>query len=216
MRKTFANNDLMTTREAGETLGVAVRTVQLWVEAGVLPAWRTAGGHRRIARSAVEKLMSEREHDLAPELAPVEAAPRPLKLLLVEDDMLMSRLFRDVVSGWRFPVQLTSAADGFEALVRIGEIEPDVVITDLIMPGMDGFAMLHALTKPEVRASHIKLIVMSVLNAEEIAERGGLPNGVTYFQKPVHYGKLEALVHQYYRLKVQRLSEVSLSVDPAL
>lgn len=208
MRKTSANNDVMTTREAGETLGVAVRTVQLWVEAGVLPAWRTAGGHRRIARSAVEKLMSERKHDLAPELAQFEAAQRPLKLLLVEDDMHMSRLFRDVVSSWRFPVQLTSASDGFEGLVRIGEIEPDVVITDLIMPGMDGFAMLRALTKPEVKASHIKLIVVSSLNSEEIAERGGLPQGVTYFQKPVHYGKLEELVHQCQRIKVQRLSEV--------
>ncbi|MFY8043989.1 MAG: MerR family transcriptional regulator, partial [Rhodoferax sp.] len=46
----------MTTREVGEALGVAVRTVQLWVESGVLPAWRTAGGHRRIARAAVDKL----------------------------------------------------------------------------------------------------------------------------------------------------------------
>ena len=44
MRKISANEDVMTTREAGERLGVAVRTVQLWVEAGVLPAWRTAGG----------------------------------------------------------------------------------------------------------------------------------------------------------------------------
>ena len=207
MRKTSANNDVMTTREAGETLGVAVRTVQLWVEAGVLPAWRTAGGHRRIARSAVEKLMSERRHDLAPELAQIEAAQRPLRLLMVEDDAQMSRLFKDVVASWRFPVQLTSAADGFEGLVRIGEMEPDVVISDLIMPGMDGFAMLRALTKPEVKASHIKLIVVSSLNAEEIAERGGLPQGVTYFQKPVHYGKLEELLHQCQILKAQRLGE---------
>lgn len=205
MRKTTANNDVMTTREAGETLGVAVRTVQLWVEAGVLPAWRTAGGHRRIARSAVEKLMSERKHDLSPELATMEASQQPLKLLLVEDDAHMSRLFKDVVSSWRFPLELTTAADGFEGLVRIGEIEPDVVISDLVMPGMDGFAMLRALTKPGVNASEIKLIVVSALDADEIAERGGLPAGVTYFQKPVHYGRLEELVKQCLQLKLQRL-----------
>lgn len=205
MRKTTANNDVMTTREAGETLGVAVRTVQLWVEAGVLPAWRTAGGHRRIARSAVEKLMSERRHDLAPELATLEASQQPLKLLLVEDDPHMSRLFKDVVSSWGFPLELTTAADGFEGLVRIGEIEPDVVISDLVMPGMDGFAMLRALTKPGVNVAGIKLIVVSALDEAEIAERGGLPAGVTYFQKPVHYGKLEELVHQCLRLKLQRL-----------
>ncbi|MEY3445978.1 MAG: hypothetical protein RIR45_733, partial [Pseudomonadota bacterium] len=66
MRKISSNDDLMTTREVGEVLGVAVRTVQLWVEAGVLPAWRTAGGHRRIARSAVEKLRAERSQVLLP------------------------------------------------------------------------------------------------------------------------------------------------------
>ncbi len=209
MRKTNVNNDVMTTREAGETLGVAVRTVQLWVEAGVLPAWRTAGGHRRIARGAVEKLMSERKHDLAPELAQEQASQRPLKLLLVEDDVHMSRLFKDVVASWRFPVELTSANDGFEGLVRIGEIEPDVVITDLVMPGMDGFAMLRALTKPDVKAVAIKLIVVSSLSPEEIAERGGLPAGVTYFQKPVHYGKLEELVHHCFGLKLQRLGLLS-------
>ena len=43
--------------------------------------------------------------------------------------------------------------------------------------------------------------------AEEIAERGGLPQGVTYFQKPVHYAKLEELLHQCQILKVQRLGE---------
>ncbi|MEK9953666.1 MAG: helix-turn-helix domain-containing protein [Curvibacter sp.] len=60
MRKIASNDELMTTRQAGEVLGVAVRTVQLWVESGVLPAWRTAGGHRRISRGAVEKLLAER------------------------------------------------------------------------------------------------------------------------------------------------------------
>ncbi len=38
MRKITSNSELMTTREVGEVLGVAVRTVQLWAESGVLPA----------------------------------------------------------------------------------------------------------------------------------------------------------------------------------
>ena len=86
----------MTTRQAGEALGVAVRTVQLWVEAGVLPAWRTAGGHRRIARSAVEQLMAERALVIAhPTMKPHASAetPRALKLLLVEHDPELRRRF---------------------------------------------------------------------------------------------------------------------------
>ena len=204
MRKISANEDVMTTREAGETLGVAVRTVQLWVEAGVLPAWRTAGGHRRIARSAVEKLMAERQHDLSPTISPEASVLASLKLLLVEDDPLLLRLFSGVVAGWNFPVELTTATNGFEGLVRIGEMRPDIVVSDLVMPGMDGFAMLRALKKPGSGFGNLKLLVITALAADEIEERGGLPDGVICFQKPVNYVKLEALVHKYFTDKLQR------------
>jgi excisionase family DNA binding protein len=206
MRKISANEDVMTTREAGETLGVAVRTVQLWVEAGVLPAWRTAGGHRRIARSAVEKLLAERRHDLEP-AGQAAATQRPaLKLLLVEDDPHLLKLFSSVVAGWAFPVELTTATNGFEGLVRIGETRPDIVVTDLVMPSMDGFEMLRALKKPGSGFSSLKVLVVSALSADEIAERGGLPEGVICFQKPVNYAKLETLVHKHYSDRLARAS----------
>ncbi len=46
-----------TTREAATLLGVSVGTVQLWVESGLLRAWKTAGGHRRVMRDSVERLL---------------------------------------------------------------------------------------------------------------------------------------------------------------
>jgi len=45
-----------TTREAAELLGVSLRTVQLWVDSGVLQAWKTAGGHRRVSRQSIDAL----------------------------------------------------------------------------------------------------------------------------------------------------------------
>jgi excisionase family DNA binding protein len=47
---------LLTTREVAHRLGVSMRTVQLWVDAGTLAAGRTPGGHRRIRMSAVTAL----------------------------------------------------------------------------------------------------------------------------------------------------------------
>jgi excisionase family DNA binding protein len=204
MRNTPANADVMTTRQAGETLGVAVRTVQLWVEAGVLPAWRTAGGHRRIARSAVEKLLAERQSDLRPTPAHPPAAQMALKLLLVEDDPMLLRLFSGVVASWNYPVELFTATNGFEGLVRIGEVRPDIVVSDLVMPGMDGFEMLRALKKPGSGFGNLKLVVISALSSDDIVARGGLPDGVICFQKPVNYTKLESLVHKFYSDRLQR------------
>ena len=46
-----------TSAEAAQLLGVALRTVQLWTEAGLLQGWKTAGGHRRISRESVQRLV---------------------------------------------------------------------------------------------------------------------------------------------------------------
>ncbi len=45
------------TREAAELLGVAVSTIQLWTKGGLLKAWTTGGGHRRIALRSVEEML---------------------------------------------------------------------------------------------------------------------------------------------------------------
>jgi excisionase family DNA binding protein len=194
MRKITSNSDLMTTREVGEVLGVAVRTVQLWVESGVLPAWRTAGGHRRIARSAVERLTRERADMLAPVVHhPASPSTRPLRLLVVEDDADLRKLFSMVVEGWRFPVELSTAQDGFQALVRIGQWMPDMVVTDLNMPGMNGFEMVRSLRQGGPSFADLQVVAVTALSMGDVADRGGLPEGTAVFQKPVDFGAIEAL-----------------------
>lgn len=55
------DDPILTTRDAAELLGVAVSTVQLWMESGALPAWKTPGGHRRVRLSAVLALRRQRD-----------------------------------------------------------------------------------------------------------------------------------------------------------
>lgn len=54
------DDPILTTREAAGLLGIAVSTAQQWIENGVLPAWKTPGGHRRVRLSAVSALLRER------------------------------------------------------------------------------------------------------------------------------------------------------------
>ena len=55
-----SDDPILTTREAAGMLGIAVSTAQQWIENGVLPAWKTPGGHRRVRLSAVSALLRER------------------------------------------------------------------------------------------------------------------------------------------------------------
>jgi excisionase family DNA binding protein len=199
MRKINSNSELMTTREVGEVLGVAVRTVQLWVESGVLPAWRTAGGHRRISRSAVERLTRERSDMLAPVVHGASAGQRPLKLLVVEDDPDLRQLFSMVVEGWNFPIELSTASDGFQGLVRIGQWMPDMVITDLNMPGMNGFEMVRSLRAAGAGFAGLQVVVVTALTVGDVADRGGLPEGIAVFQKPVDFSAIETLARSQQR-----------------
>jgi excisionase family DNA binding protein len=192
MRKSAANQDVLSTREAAERLGVALRTVQLWVESGVLPAWKTAGGHRRISRAAVEKLIEERRQAL--EGGPATAGNGRLRVLLVEDQPEQRRLMQLVIESWELPLDLTSADDGYEALLNMGRECPDMLITDLDMPGMDGFRMVGALRAQGHAYADMEIVVVTALSPLEIQRRGGLPPGMRLFFKPVPFDELEQVV----------------------
>jgi excisionase family DNA binding protein len=197
MRKNPTNDDVLSTREAAEQLGVALRTVQLWVEGGVLPAWKTAGGHRRISRVAVERLIGERRAALSGDAHPAPptiSSEARLRVMVVEDEPELLRLFTMVIAGWDLPIDIAPASDGFEALLRMGQQCPDLLVTDLNMPGMDGFKMIESLRGVGPAYGDMEIVVVTALSAADIARRGGLPSRVRVFHKPVPFDELEALV----------------------
>jgi len=188
--------DYCSTKEAAATLGVSHRTVQLWVENGTLQAWRTAGGHRRITVESVNRLVEGRRKAIgahAPAPSPV-AAPVSTRrrVLVVDDDPLMLRLYELEMTGWGLDLDLVKANNGFEALIRIGEQRPDLLVSDLNMPGMDGFRMIRTL-REDSGTSGMNMIVVSGLDRATIKAMG-LPNDIPVFPKPVPFGELRSAV----------------------
>jgi excisionase family DNA binding protein len=179
-----AGQDVCSTREAADRLGVSLRTVQLWSEAGLLRAWKTPGGHRRILTDSVEELLQRRGTEAA------RRAPGGLyQVLVVEDEPDFRQLFELHLRSWELPIELRSAPSGFDALMSIGASRPDLLITDLRMSGIDGFEMLRAL-KASGAISELDIIVVTALTEHTIAERGGLPEGVTVLHKPLRFAEL--------------------------
>ncbi len=176
-----------TTREAAEVLGVSLRTVQLWSEAGLLEVWKTTGGHRRISRDSVERLLARR-----PSLPEVDAAPvedPSLRILVVEDDPAVLQVCERQMARWPMKPRVATAQNGYEALVRVGLMKPDLLVTDLYMPEMDGFQMLQQLRKMSELAD-VTIVVVTGLDAAEIEARGGVPFGIPILPKPIPFDRL--------------------------
>lgn len=185
------NREFCTTREAADRLSVSLRTAQLWVDSGILEAWKTEGGHRRISVLSVERLMHTPSPTI-PQPGTSVADSGRLKILVAEDDNVLIKLYRARIATWGLPVDVTTASNGYEALVLVGREQPDLMISDLLMPGMDGFQMVRTLTASSFREG-MEIVVVTGMDAEEISARGGLPPGVRILTKPVPFAELKIL-----------------------
>src|ERR1700742_436305 len=107
MSKSPADAEFCSTRDAAELLGVSIKTAQLWVENGVLQAWKTPGGHRRIRRDSVDAMLRKRVHDDG-EAPPPRKKPQ-YSVLIVDDDPQMRRLYEIGIGHWELPIQVMVA-----------------------------------------------------------------------------------------------------------
>jgi excisionase family DNA binding protein len=176
-----------TTREAAEMLGVSLKTAQLWSERGLLEAWRTEGGHRRILRESVDRLLA---NDPAVAERAAASDDRRFRILVAEDDDALRRLYRLRLARWHLAPAVTVVADGSSALIEIGRRRPDLFIADLAMPEFDGFRLLRALRRAAEFRS-MEIVVVTALDRETIASQGDLPADIPVISKPVSFDILE-------------------------
>jgi CheY-like chemotaxis protein len=118
-------------------------------------------------------------------MSPLEGREHRLRVLLVEDDPVTRNMIRDFCIRCEMPVDCTAMSSGLEALIDIASIQPDLLIADLNMPGVDGFELLKTL-KQLPQFQRMACLVISSLSPEEIAAKGGLPEGTIFMAKPVN------------------------------
>ncbi|HEX8072911.1 MAG TPA: sigma-54 dependent transcriptional regulator [Pyrinomonadaceae bacterium] len=103
------------------------------------------------------------------------------RILVVDDDPMLLDTLREVLAAGGYDAQ--AAPDGMAALARLREARPDVVVTDVKMPGLDGFALLR-----EVHGRHPELpvILLTGQGSVEMALRAVREEGAYHFlEKPV-------------------------------
>ena len=70
-----------------------------------------------------------------------------IKVLLVEDEPTLAMIIKDTLDGEEFDIVL--AADGEEGLALYKEIKPDIIVSDIMMPKIDGFTLIRHIRKPD-------------------------------------------------------------------
>jgi excisionase family DNA binding protein len=180
----------VSTTEAAALLGVSKPTVQRWVDRGHLKAWKTVGHHRRIELASVQAFIAAQSGGVTA-APPRVGVPHALSVLVVDDSADDRQLLCAQAGRILIGAEVVEADDGFAALVAIGRRVPDVLITDIMMPHMDGLEMLRHVCA--LKAGRPRVIVaVSNLAPTRIAELGGLPPDVLLLRKPVSEAALLA------------------------
>ncbi|MBA5687913.1 response regulator [Rugamonas apoptosis] len=193
--KDAAPDEVCTTQQAAEILGISVSSVQQLVEAGVIEAWKTKGGHRRIPRHAVLAYKSTPSPALGSRAAAGGVAPRELaadglvSIMVIEDNPMQRALYERQIGAWDLPVRLSFCENGYQALLQIARSQPDVLLADIVMEGIDGYEVVKTILDDPKLAS-MQIAILSGLTAQQLDERGGVPPGVVFFAKPVNYDEL--------------------------
>jgi len=185
------DTEKMSTFQAAKMLGISIRTVQQWMEKGLLNGCKTPGGHRRVNASEVRALAEKRQREKSPSKLVA------CKVLIIEDDPDICRLYEMMSKVWRTPTSIQFAHDDLQGLIAMGEFQPNFVIVDLNIPLVDGFHLIKTLSA-QFNANTQRYCVVTGLGHDEIHKRGELPKNCPIFGKPIDFPELEKLIAKAY------------------
>ncbi|MEW5740362.1 MAG: response regulator [Myxococcota bacterium] len=182
---------LLTSHEVASLMQVSPSAVLRWIDQGMLRAFRTPGGHRRVGTAELLEFLRAQKMPVPRALE----APR-LRLLIIDDEPGFLRPLGEALrrADPRLDVELAdSAVDG---LIKIGLKRPDVVLLDAYMPGMDGPEACRRI-KSEPETAHISVLAMSGRRSEELISRFEKAGAAAFIAKPL---KPAAIIEQLQHL----------------
>ncbi len=168
-----------TTFKISQICGVNPTTVQNWIKDNKLQAFQTPGGHRRVTHDDLVAFLTKFHMPVPPELD--RRAPL---VLIVDDETDILDLLETLLKSANAGLEIAKAQSGVEALLMIGERKPDLLILDLMMPGMNGYEVCSKLrSNPGTR--NIRIVAISgdhdPIVRQQILEKGA----DLFFNKPI-------------------------------
>lgn len=198
-----------TVPEAATICSVGRTTMWRWVKSGEVTVSKTLGGRFLISKEHLENFI------LAKGLYPVgQKISSSSKVLLVDDNPDIRELLAPLISQEGYQVEV--AESGFEAGAKLMAFEPDLVILDIVMPGIDGFAICKQL-KGDPRTANVRILAITGYDTDEHRD-GILAAGADgYLPKPLDPSTLlQHMEHllTYKASKMESLSQKTSGIEP--
>ena len=129
--------------------------------------------------------------------SPVPAAA-PARVLVVDDTPQNVKLLADILGARGF-VAIT-ASDGEEALAKLAAERPDIVLLDVMMPGLSGYDVCRRI-RADPATALLPVVLVTSLDPHEERVKGIEAGADDFLQKPIHQAELLARVRSLLRIK---------------
>ncbi|MBE9174446.1 response regulator, partial [Synechocystis salina LEGE 06155] len=123
---------------------------------------------------------------------------RPFKVLVVEDDRVTRSLLLMALKEDNYG--LAEATNGQECLDKFVQLQPDIVLLDAIMPGMDGFTCCEQIRL--LPGGHkVPILMITFLDDQESIDKAFTAGATDYINKPIHWSSFRRRIHQLINVK---------------
>jgi excisionase family DNA binding protein len=140
----------LTTGQAAAHCQVSTPTLKSWIREGQLRAFKTPGGHARIAVDEFQRFLKRYRMPTYP------VPPPPAGVLVVDDEPQVVEMLVEFLTHDPRGFKIETASDGYEALIKLGSLRPAVLILDARMPKLDGIEVCrHLKSNPETQSIRI-------------------------------------------------------------
>lgn len=152
---------VLSTYQAAYYCNSSDSSIKRFIRSGKLKAYKTPGGHYRIVKNDLYEFMKKNN---IPVLEKTELVRK--KIIIVDDDEQVCESITKYLRSTDYNYDVLTAKNGFEAGSLVAQFIPDIIILDLVMPGMDGFDICRKIKRNPL-TKNMKIVILTGYGSDE-------------------------------------------------
>ncbi len=194
-----------TTSEVARYCAVTNDGVLKWIKSGKLRAFSTPGGHYRVSAEDFRAFLEKYEIPIDESF--FRGGERQRTVLVVDDEPDIRDIVHRLLKELEPKLRIEEACDGYEAGIKVGSLQPDLVIMDVMMPRVDGISLCRSI-RDNPKTENIKILAITAFPEQDNVKKMYDAGADLCLIKPLQF--------EHFRLEVIRLlNETSRTTAPA-